>query len=45
MMEFHKLLAAKIETEKLDLAIPKTSMVEITTRPSRAKIPSSPTSP
>jgi capsular exopolysaccharide synthesis family protein len=30
MIEFHKLLAAKIESEKLDLAIPKTSIVTIT---------------
>ena len=30
MIEFHKLLAAKIESEKLDLEIPKTSIVEIT---------------
>jgi capsular exopolysaccharide synthesis family protein len=30
MIEFHKLLAAKIEAEKLDLEIPKTSIVEIT---------------
>jgi capsular exopolysaccharide synthesis family protein len=30
MMEFHKLLAAKIESEKLDVEIPKTSIVEIT---------------
>ena len=29
-IEFHKLLAAKIESEKLDLEIPKTSIVEIT---------------
>jgi polysaccharide biosynthesis transport protein len=30
MLEFHRLLAAKIESEKLDLEIPKTSIVEIT---------------
>ena len=30
MIEFHKLLAAKIESEKLDVKIPKTSIVEIT---------------
>jgi polysaccharide biosynthesis transport protein len=30
MIEFHKLLAAKIESEKLDVEIPKTSIVEIT---------------
>ncbi|MDD5139864.1 MAG: polysaccharide biosynthesis tyrosine autokinase [Verrucomicrobiales bacterium] len=30
MVEFHKLLAARIETEKIDLAIPKSSVVEIT---------------
>ena len=30
LIEFHKLLAAKIETEKLDVKIPKTSIVEIT---------------
>jgi len=30
MIEFHKLLAAKIESEKLDVSIPKTSIVEIT---------------
>jgi capsular exopolysaccharide synthesis family protein len=30
MIEFHKLLAAKIESERLDLEIPKTSIVEIT---------------
>jgi capsular exopolysaccharide synthesis family protein len=30
MIEFHKLLAAKIESEKLDVNIPKTSIVEIT---------------
>ncbi len=30
MVDFHKLLAAKIEAEKLDLSIPKSSTVEIT---------------
>jgi len=30
LREFHKLLAAKIEQEKLDIEIPKTSIVEIT---------------
>jgi capsular exopolysaccharide synthesis family protein len=30
MIEFHKVLAAKIESEKLDVEIPKTSIVEIT---------------
>jgi capsular exopolysaccharide synthesis family protein len=30
MIEFHKLLAAKIESERLDLEIPKNSIVEIT---------------
>jgi capsular exopolysaccharide synthesis family protein len=30
MIEFHKILAAKIESEKLDVEIPKTSIVEIT---------------
>jgi capsular exopolysaccharide synthesis family protein len=30
MIDFHKLLAAKIESEKLDVEIPKTSIVEIT---------------
>jgi capsular exopolysaccharide synthesis family protein len=30
MIEFHKLLAAKIESEKLDVEIPKSSIVEIT---------------
>ncbi len=30
MIDFHKLLATKIEQEKIDLAIPKTSAVEIT---------------
>jgi capsular exopolysaccharide synthesis family protein len=30
MIEFHKLLAAKIESEKLDVQIPKSSIVEIT---------------
>ena len=30
MIEFHKLLAAKIESEKLEVEIPKTSIVEIT---------------
>jgi capsular exopolysaccharide synthesis family protein len=29
-IEFHRLLAAKIESEKLDIEIPKTSIVEIT---------------
>jgi polysaccharide biosynthesis transport protein len=29
MLEFHKLLSAKIEAEKLDLEIPRTAMVEI----------------
>jgi capsular exopolysaccharide synthesis family protein len=29
MIEFHKLLAAKVESEKLDVEIPKTSIVEI----------------
>ncbi|MGA2240947.1 MAG: polysaccharide biosynthesis tyrosine autokinase [Verrucomicrobiota bacterium] len=30
MIDFHRLLAAKIESEKLDVEIPKTSIVEIT---------------
>ena len=30
LIEFHKLLAVKIESEKLDVEIPKTSIVEIT---------------
>jgi capsular exopolysaccharide synthesis family protein len=30
MIDFHKLLATKVEQEKIDLAIPKTSAVEIT---------------
>ena len=44
-MEFHKLLAAKIEAEKIDLEIPKTAMVEITGPAEPGDSPSDPTRP
>ena len=45
MIEFHKLLAAKIETEKLDVAIPKTSIVEITDPAQPGEFPVKPNKP
>jgi len=44
-LEFHKLLAAKIEAEKLDLEIPRTAMVEIIRQAEPAKDPVSPNKP
>jgi uncharacterized protein involved in exopolysaccharide biosynthesis len=41
-MQFHKLLAAKIESVKLDSQIPKTSMVEIVDAAQPPKSPASP---
>ena len=38
MIEFHKLLAAEVTWEKLDVEIPKTSIVEITIRPNPENI-------
>jgi capsular exopolysaccharide synthesis family protein len=42
MLEFHKLLAAKIEAEKLDLEIPRTAMVGVIRLAEPAKDPVSP---
>jgi capsular exopolysaccharide synthesis family protein len=42
MLEFHKLLAAKIEQEKLDVEIPRTQMVEIIRKAEPTKKPVSP---
>jgi uncharacterized protein involved in exopolysaccharide biosynthesis len=42
MEEFHKLLAAKIQSEKLDLQVPKTPKVEIV---DVARLPKFPVSP
>ena len=42
MLELHKLLYAKIQTEKLDLEIPKTSMVQITDTAEPGKAPVKP---
>ncbi len=41
-LDFHKLLAAKIETEKLGLEIPKTAMVQITDPATPADTPVKP---
>jgi capsular exopolysaccharide synthesis family protein len=41
-LDFHKLLAAKIETEKLSLEIPKTAMVQITDPATPADTPVKP---
>ncbi len=43
--DFHKLLAARIESEKIDLAIPKTSVVEITEIAEPGKDPVRPNKP
>jgi capsular exopolysaccharide synthesis family protein len=45
MVDFHKLLAARIEAEKIDLAIPKTSAVLITTIAEPSKDPVKPNKP
>jgi uncharacterized protein involved in exopolysaccharide biosynthesis len=45
MIELHKLLAARIETEKIYLSLPKTSMVEITTNAEPPQFPASPNRP
>ncbi len=45
MIEFHKLLAAKIESEKLDVEIPKTSIVEITDPAQPGESPVKPNKP
>jgi len=42
MLEFHKLLASKIEQEKLDVEIPRTAMVEIIRKAEPTKKPVSP---
>ena len=42
LLEFHKLLAAKIESEKLDLEIPKSSIVDITDPAQPGKSPVKP---
>ena len=42
MLELHKLLYSKIEAEQLDLAIPKTSMVQITDTAEPGKTPVKP---
>lgn len=44
-VEFHKLLAARIETEKIDLAIPKSSVVETTQMAEPGKDPVRPNKP
>jgi capsular exopolysaccharide synthesis family protein len=44
-VDFHKILAARIEAEKIDLAIPKTSVVEITTIAEPGKDPVRPNKP
>jgi len=45
MIEFHKLLAAKIESEKLDVEIPKSSIVEITDPAQPGEFPVKPNKP
>jgi succinoglycan biosynthesis transport protein ExoP len=45
LLDFHKLLAARIEAEKIDLAIPKTSVVEITATAEPSKDPVRPNKP
>jgi polysaccharide biosynthesis transport protein len=45
VVEFHKLLAARIETEKIDLAIPRTSVVEQTVVAEPGKTPVRPNKP
>jgi capsular exopolysaccharide synthesis family protein len=45
LVDFHKLLAARIEAEKIDLAIPKTSVVEITAVAEPGKDPVRPNKP
>jgi capsular exopolysaccharide synthesis family protein len=45
MIDFHRLLAARIETEKIDLAIPKTSVVEQTAVAEPGKDPVRPNKP
>jgi polysaccharide biosynthesis transport protein len=45
LVDFHKLLAARIEAEKIDLAIPKTSVVEITTVAEPGRDPVRPNKP
>jgi succinoglycan biosynthesis transport protein ExoP len=45
LMDFHKMLAARIEAEKIDLAIPKTSVVEITAVAEPGKNPVRPNKP
>jgi succinoglycan biosynthesis transport protein ExoP len=43
--DYHRALAAKIESEKIDMAIPKTSVVEITTIAEPGKDPVRPNKP
>jgi capsular exopolysaccharide synthesis family protein len=45
LVDFHKALAARVEMEKIDLAIPKTSVVEITTLAEPGKDPVRPNKP
>jgi succinoglycan biosynthesis transport protein ExoP len=45
LVDFHKILAARIEAEKIDLAIPKTSVVEITMIAEPGKDPVRPNKP
>ncbi len=45
MQEYHKALANKIETEKIDLAIPKTTVVDVTTVAEPGKDPVRPNKP
>ena len=45
LVDFHKALAARVEMEKIDLAIPKTSVVEITTIAEPGKDPVRPNKP
>ncbi len=45
MLDFHKVLAAKITAEKLDLQIPRTSMVQIVDAAQPPKMPAGPNRP
>jgi len=45
LVDFHKALAARVEMEKIDLAIPKTSVVEITSLAEPGKDPVRPNKP
>ena len=45
LMDYHRALAAKVESEKIDLAIPKSRVVEITTVATPGKDPVRPNKP